>query len=98
MIGETFLGVDTLTRSFELTHPITTHQSAIAVAPYVDSNYVHTGNYGEIPVRLTGKQEQISAMANKFQDLGFAIDALEYWWGPYAWERVGYVLTTDGAL
>jgi aminopeptidase N len=87
-----------LTRSFELTHPITTHQSAIAVAPYVDSNYVHTGNYGDIPVRLTGKSEQINAMANKFQELGYAIDALEYWWGPYAWERVGYVLTTDGAL
>ncbi|MBL6866085.1 MAG: T9SS type A sorting domain-containing protein [Flavobacteriales bacterium] len=98
LIGETFLGGDTLTRSFELTHPITTHQSAIAVAPYVDSNYVHTGNYGDIPVRLTGKPEQINAMANKFQELGYAIDALEYWWGPYAWERVGYVLTTDGAL
>ena len=98
LIGETFLAGDTLTRSFELTHPITTHQSAIAVAPYVDSNYVHTGNYGDIPVRLTGKSEQINAMANKFQELGYAIDALEYWWGPYAWERVGYVLTTDGAL
>lgn len=98
LIGEAFLGGDTLTRSFELTHPITTHQSAIAVAPYVDSNYVHTGNYGDIPVRLTGKSEQINAMANKFQELGYAIDALEYWWGPYAWERVGYVLTTDGAL
>ena len=98
MIGETFLGGDTLTRSFELSHPITTHQSAIAVAPYVDSNYVHTGNYGDIPVRLTGKPEQINGMVNKFQELGYAIDALEYWWGPYAWERVGYVLTTDGAL
>ena len=98
MIGEIFLGGDTLTRSFELTHPITTHQSAIAVAPYVDSNYVHTGNYGDIPVRLTGKPEQINGMVNKFQELGYAIDALEYWWGPYAWERVGYVLTTDGAL
>ena len=98
LIGEAFLEGDTLTRSFELTHPITTHQSAIAVAPYVDSNYVHTGNYGDIPVRLTGKSEQINAMANKFQELGYAIDALEYWWGPYAWERVGYVLTTDGAL
>jgi aminopeptidase N len=98
LIGEAFLEGDTLTRSFELTHPITTHQSAIAVAPYVDSNYVYTGNYGDIPVRLTGKSEQINAMANKFQELGYAIDALEYWWGPYAWERVGYVLTTDGAL
>jgi aminopeptidase N len=98
MIGEAFLGGDTLTRSFELTHPITTHQSAIAVAPYVDSNYVHTGNYGDIPVRLTAKPEQINGMVNKFEELGYAIDALEYWWGPYAWERVGYVLTTDGAL
>ena len=52
------------------------------MAPYVDSNYVHTGNYGDIPVRLTGKPEQINAMANKFQELGYAIDALEYWWDP----------------
>ena len=55
LIGEQFLAGDTILRSFELTHPITTHQSAIAVAPYVDSNYVHTGAYGDIPVRLTGK-------------------------------------------
>ena len=68
------------------------------MAPYVDSNYVHAGNYGDIPVRLTAKPEQINGMVNKFEELGYAIDALEYWWGPYAWERVGYVLTTDGAL
>ena len=37
-------------------------------------------------------------MVNKFSEIGYAIDALEYWWGPYAWERVGYVLTTDRAL
>jgi aminopeptidase N len=97
-LGETLLGGDTIQRSFELTHPITTHQAAIAAAPYVDSNYVHTGEYGDIPVRLTAKPGDINAMVNKFVELGYAIDALEYWWGPYAWERVGYVLTTDGAL
>jgi aminopeptidase N len=97
-LGETPLLGDTVMRSFNLSHPITTHQSAIAVAPYVDSNLVHQGAFGEVPIRLTGKAEHIGAMATKFQELGFAIDALEYWWGPYAWERVGYVLTTDGAL
>lgn len=97
-IGETALVGDTVLRSFQLSHPITTHQSAIAVGPYIDSNIVHTGAFGDVPVRLTGKAEHINAMANRFQDLGFAIDALEHWWGPYAWERVGYVLTTDGAL
>ena len=89
---------DTLTRSFTLEHPITTHQAAFAVSNYVDSNYVHTGVYGDIPVRLTAKPEDINLMTNKFSELGYAIDACEYWYGPYAWERVGYILTTDGAL
>ena len=97
-LGETLLAGDTLVRSFEMGHPITTHQSAIAVSTYVDSNYVHTGQYGDVPVRLTGKPEHINAMVTKFAELGYAIDALEHWWGPYAWERVGYILTTDGAL
>ena len=97
-LGEVQEAGDTLTRSFTLQHPITTHCAAFAVADYVDSNYVHTGEYGEIPVRLTAKPEDINQMANKFSDLGYAIDALEFWWGPYAWERVGYVITTDGAL
>ena len=97
-LGETNLGGDTVVRSFQLTHPITTHQAAIAAAPYVDSNDVHTGEYGEVPIRLTGKAEDINQMVDKFVELGYAIDALEHWWGPYAWERVGYVLTTDGAL
>jgi hypothetical protein len=97
-LGETFEEGDTLTRSFILEHPITTHQAAFAVSSYVDSNFVHIGEYGDIPVRLTAKAEDINLMTNKFIDIGYAIDALEYWWGPYAWERVGYILTTDGAL
>ena len=97
-LGETLEEGDTLTRSFTLEHPITTHQAAFAVSNYVDSNYVYTSEYGDIPIRLTAKPEDINQMANKFQDLGYAIDACEYWYGPYAWERVGYVLTTEGAL
>ena len=97
-LGETLEAGDTLTRSFTLDHPITTHQAAFAVADYVDSNFVHTGAYGDVPVRLTAKPADINQMVNKFQDIGYAIDALEYWYGPHAWERVGYVITTDGAL
>lgn len=98
MTDEVFEDGDTLTRSFTLEHPITTHQAAFAVSNYVDSNYVYTSEYGDIPVRLTAKPEDINQMVNKFADLGYAIDACEYWYGPYAWERVGYILTTDGAL
>ncbi len=97
-LGETALEGDTVIRSFAFNQRIPTHCSAIAVANYVDYDYVHTGAYGDIPVRLTAKPGQITAMQDKFAHLNSAIDACEYWFGPYAWERVGYVLTTDGAL
>ena len=98
LIEEVSLGGDTLLSTWELDHPIPTHLSAIAIGPYVDHDYVHAGAFGDIPVRLTSKANDSALMQTKFADLGFAIDALEHWWGPYAWERVGYVLTTDGAL
>ncbi|MBX7052433.1 MAG: hypothetical protein K1X54_10390 [Flavobacteriales bacterium] len=97
-LGETTLAGDTVIRSFAFDQAIPTHLSAVAVAAYVDHDYVHTGANGDIPVRLTAKSANMSNMQNVMQNLGEAIDACEYWYGPYAWERVGYILTTDGAL
>ena len=97
-LGETQLGGDTVIRTFDLQQEITTHISAIAAAAYVDSDYVHTGAYGDIPVRLTAKATALGNMAAKMVSLGEAIDAYEFWYGPYPYDRVGYVLTTEGAL
>ena len=72
--------------------------SAIAVAAYLDSNYTHNGAFGPVPVRLSGKAAHLPGMVNKLTDLGGAIDACEHWYGPHAFSRVGYALTTDGAL
>ncbi len=98
LISEVQLGGDTVIRTFDLQQEIPTHISAIAAAQYVDSNYVHTGAYGEIPVRLTARANQLLPMAAKMVSLGDAIDCYEFWYGPYPYDRVGYVLTTDGAL
>lgn len=97
-LGEIQLGGDTVIRSFAMTQPIPTHLSAIAVANYQNIDYVHVGAFGDVPVRLTGKPAQINSMSNALQNVGAAIDACEHWYGPHAWQRVGYVLTTDGAL
>lgn len=97
-LGETALGGDTVIRSYALTQEIPTHVSAVAVADYAEHNYMHSGANGDIPVTLLAKPPTLPAMVSKFSDLGAAIDALEYWYGPYAYGRVGYVLTTDGAL
>ena len=97
-LGEIQLGGDTVIRSFAFEQAIPTHLSAIAVSNYQNINFTHEGNFIDIPVRLTAKPTDINSMNNVFQNVGAAIDACEYWYGPYAWQRVGYVLTTDGAL
>lgn len=96
--GETALGGDTVIRSFALNQEIPTHISAIAVADYQDSSWVHAGAFGPVPVTLTAKAVNMNGLVARFADLGGAIDACEHWYGPHAYSRVGYALTTDGAL
>lgn len=98
LLGEEQLGGDTVITSFDLPQSIPTHLSAVAISAYTDHDYVHTGVNGDIPVRLTAKANNLPDMIANFGDLGAAIDACEHWYGPYAYGRVGYVLTTDGAL
>ncbi len=97
-LGEVQLGGDTVVRSFHMPHTIPTYASAIAVADYRDSTVMHTGSYGTYPITLTAKPSQLNAFVNKMVDLPGSIDALEHWYGPYTYDRVGFVLTTDGAL
>lgn len=97
-IEEEQLEGDTVIRHFDFDMQIPTYLSAIAVADYDTYEYDHEGEYGTIPVTLKSKPAHLAGMQNIFQNLGFAIDACEYWFGPYAWDRVGYIFTTDGAL
>lgn len=98
LVSEVQLGGDTLLRTFELSQAVPTHISAVAVSTYRDSNFVHLGANGEVPVRLTARPSQMAGLLSKFGDIGSAIDVCEHWYGPHMYDRVGYVLTTDGAL
>ena len=97
-VGEVQLGADTVIRTYDLPQEIPTYISAIAVADYAEHAYSHSGAQAEIPVTLRAKPADLPGMISRFGDLGAAIDACEYWYGPYPYDRVGYVLTTDGAL
>ena len=97
-ISETVLGGDTVSRVYEFNYQIPTYLSAIAVANYETHAFVHTGVYGDIDVTLKAKSNHLPGMITDFVNLGDCIDALEFWFGPYAWGRVGYATTTVGAL
>ena len=85
-------------RVFRMDQQIPTYLSAIAASTYVSYEYNHDGIYGEVPVQLVSKPSDQARVINAFSTLGTAIDALESWYGSYPFERVGYVMTTRGAM
>lgn len=97
-LGEQVVSGDTVVRSYAFTQPIPTHISAIAASNYEDVNFVHSGVYGPVDVRLTAKPSDTAKMRTSFSNIGKAIDACEFWYGANHWGRVGYVTTTMGAL
>lgn len=97
-LGEEDLGNGAIRRSYRMSQQLPTYLVGVAVSTYTHIDYTHTGVYGDIPVQLIAKPGDMADMENSFEFLGDAIDALEAWYGPYAWERVGYVLTPRGAM
>lgn len=85
-------------RTFRMSQEIPTYLSAIAASTYTAHEYLHQSIYGELPVQLISKPGDQNNMLSSFKNLNNAIDALESWYGKYPFDRVGYVLTTRGAM
>lgn len=98
LMSEEQLEGDSILSYYRLSIPIPTYLSAIAAADYETISYDHEGAFGTIPVELKAISGLESNMETRFQNLPSAIDALEYWFGPYIWNKVGYVMTTVGAM
>lgn len=97
-LEESVITGDTIMRSYSMTQPLPTYLVGVAVGNYIVTNQTHSGAYGDIPVQLIARQTQVSDMVNEFQQLGNSIDAFEAWFGPYNWERVGFIVTIAGAM
>ena len=94
----TDIGNNKLLYHYHMKQPITTYQAAVAIADYEVVSSFHEGIEKEIPIELVSKAQDTTAFKNSFAYLTEAIEALEQWYGPYQWERVGYVITTRGAM
>ncbi len=97
-IGEEQIGGDTIRRSYEMQKLLPTYLVGVAVANYAEDNFVHQGAYGDIPVQIVAKPGDMTDARNSLAFLPDAIDCLEFWYGPYVWNRVGYVMTLRGAM
>ncbi len=86
------------TYHWKLEQTIPTYLANIAVSDFVEIQGVFNGINGAIPTYLYVKKSDSLDAANSFVNLNNVTEAFEYYFGPYAWPRIGYVGTTKGAM
>lgn len=97
-VEEILIGADSIVRHYRMNQLLPTYLTNVAVADYMAHRDTHMGHFGPVPIELLGRPAEFNNMIKAFSRLGEAIDAIESWYGPYPWSRVGYVMTTAGAM
>lgn len=95
--NQQLLGGDTIIRTWQMEDDIPSYLACVAAANYTTVNYTHTALSGPIPVELAALPTDTNALKTSFAKLGVNIDAFEYWFGPYVWNKVGYSLVPFGS-
>lgn len=88
------------TRKWVMTKEIPSYLASVAVADYTQVTWTTSVATGTIPVILTARAADTTAMKNGFLNLKNAIAGFENYYGPYVWNRVGYCLVpfNSGAM
>jgi len=97
-LGQQNLGADSIVRHYRMNQLLPTYLTNFAASNYAEVNFSHTSPLGTVPIQLVGKPNDTLELKQAFSNIGVNIDAMEKWFGKYAWERVGYVMTTVGAM
>lgn len=92
-------GNGTSTYHWKLNTDIPTYLASVAVGPYEEVSWSFNSMTGaEIPINIFVRPQDTANVAGSFQTLVMVLDAFEESFGPYEWERVGYVGTAIGAM
>ncbi len=99
LLSETQPTASTITRHWRLDESIPSYLASVSAANYaVVRDTLTSITSEETPVTLVARAPDTTAMKNSFINLQGAFDRFEQWFGPYRWNRVGYVLTPQGAM
>lgn len=99
LVDITELGDGERLTHWQLDHPIPAYLTSVAAGNYAALLDTFPSISGlSIPVILAALPSDTADMRNSFLHLKNAFDTFEEWFGPYRWNRVGYVLTSAGAM
>ena len=91
-------GNGTSTYHWKLNNTIPTYLASIAVGDYAKWSGTYSGMSGDIPIEIWVKPNDSSKVDGSFQHLNEILSIFESKFGPYRWERIGYVGTSIGAM
>lgn len=89
------------THHWKISQTIPSYLASVAVANYTFVNDTYTNYLGDpVPVSLATPPASVAGLNGSFVNLEEAFDIFEDRWGPYRWDRIGYVLVpmTSGAM
>lgn len=93
------LGGDTLVNHWACATSMPSYLASVAAANYVVARDTLPGVSGaNIPVELVAFAADTADMKESFIHLPEALGHFESLFGPYRWEKIGFVLTTAGAM
>lgn len=97
--SEQTISGDTVYAVWDMTQDIPSYLVGLAVGKY----YRYTDNYSSItgamiPIEIAAQAGDTADVPGSFSHLIDALQCFESWYGPYHWDRVGYVLTGQGAM
>ncbi|MCA0235603.1 MAG: M1 family metallopeptidase [Bacteroidetes bacterium] len=84
-------------RYWKLDEQIPSYLACFATGPYTSFKRTYPGVNGPIPVEIAAVASDTNKVAGTFQHLPQAINAFEYWYGPYLWNKIGYSLVPFNA-
>lgn len=100
MMNETNNGDGTKTFYWRINSVIPTYLASVAVGDYVPVSYTFNGMNGNIPVKIYVPPYDTANARNSFVNLLSILNLYESYFGPFRWERAGYVGVPfiDGAM
>lgn len=94
------VGQDSLLSVWNIQETLPSYLLSVSVGNYVRSEFTFEGLERDIPVWIAAQPQDTTAALSSFSTLLSCLQGYEYYYGPYAWERVGYVLVpfSSGAM
>ncbi len=91
-------GDGTTTWHWKISHPIPTYLESVAIGDYVLYEDVYQGLEEDIPINIYTRPSDTAKVAGSFVNLHEILAFFEDKFGPYPFERIGYVSTATGAM